>query len=169
MDDAVIVCTWFHLIVMIIWIGHMANALLLFGPLSRKYVNIDVYGDFVAEYRNKDRPVALSCILVFIVTGIVMTLLNEQYQGFGNILANSWSILLFVKHVFVVMMIGLGVYQGSRVMPGLAKAGKELAESNNPDVVARVNRLETIRKRVTQGLCLLALVVLLLTAAGEVL
>ena len=89
-DAAIIACTWLHLIVMVVWIGHMVNAWLLFGTLSRKYVNSSAYGEFIAEYRAKDKPVALSCIVVFIITGLVLTLLDEQYQGFGNILANSW-------------------------------------------------------------------------------
>ena len=167
-DVAIILCTWLHLIVMVVWIGHMANAWLLFGPLSRKYVSSNVYGDFIAEYRTKDRPVALSCIAVFIVTGLVMTLLNEQYRGIGNVFANSWSILLFIKHILVLAMIGLGVYQGSRVMPGLAKAGQELAKHNDSDTATQVAKFEKARYRVTQALCTIALIVLLLTAIGEI-
>ena len=166
-EAAIIACTWLHLIVLVIWIGHMVNALLLFTPLISKYVDKSRYGEFIAEYRAKDSPVAISCIVVFIITGIVLTLLDEQYQGFGNVLANSWSTTLLIKHVLVLAMIGLGVYQGSRVMPGLAEAGKKLAKQNNPDAVSDVARLEKVRKRVTQSLCGLAMIVLLLTAIGE--
>ena len=147
----------------------MVNALLLFSPLSKKYVNSTAYGEYIAEYRTKDKPVALTCIAVFIITGIVMTLLDEQYQGLGNFFANSWSVFLFVKHILILAMIGLGVYQGSRVMPGLAKAGRELANRNDPATAEQVAKIEKTRTRVTQVLCVLAILVLLLTAIGETL
>jgi uncharacterized membrane protein len=166
-EAAIIACTWLHLIVLVIWVGHMVNSLLLFEPLTSKYIDKSRYGEFIAEYRAKDKPVAISCIVVFIITGLVLTLLDEQYQGFGNVFANSWSTTLLIKHILVLAMIVLGVYQGSRVMPGLAKAGKKLANPNDAAAVSEVARLEKVRLRVTQSLCGLAMVVLLLTAIGE--
>ena len=168
-EIAIVLCTWLHLMVIVIWLGHMANALLLFGPLSTKYVSQTRYGDFIAEYRSRDAPVAIGCIAVFVITGLILTLLDEQYTGFGNIFANNWSTVLFIKHVFVLAMIGLGIYQGSRVMPGLGEAWKKLADENRPDVIASVTRLEKKRKVITQTLCSLAVAVLLLTAIGGVL
>jgi uncharacterized membrane protein len=168
-EAAIIACTWLHLIVLVIWVGHMVNSLLLFEPLTSKYVSQSRYGEFIAEYRAIDSPVAISCIVVFIITGLVLTLLDEQYQGFGNVLANSWSTTLLIKHILVLAMIILGVYMGSGVMPGLAKAGKMLTNQNAPDAASEVARLEKVRKRVTQSVCGLAMIVLLLTAIGETL
>ena len=51
--------------------------------------------------------------------------LNENYKGIGDILANSWSLVLFTKHILVLAMVGLGIYQGSRVMPNLAEASRK--------------------------------------------
>jgi uncharacterized membrane protein len=168
-EAAIIACTWLHLIVLVIWLGHMVNSLLLFGPLTSKYVSKSRYGEFIAEYRAKDQPVAISCIAIFIITGLVLTLLDEQYQGFGNVFANSWTTTLLIKHILVLAMIVLGVYTGTRVMPSLAKAGKKLADQNDADAVSEVAKLEKVRLRVTQSLCALAMVVLLLTAIGEIL
>ena len=98
-------------------------------------------------------------------------LLNENYKGIGDILANSWSLVLFAKHILVLAMVGLGIYQGSRVIPNLAAASKKSAtqELDKPETIAIISRLEKTRKTVTQALCGLAVLVLLLTAIGEVL
>lgn len=168
-DTVLVVCTWLHLTALIVWVGHMFSALLLFSPLANKYVKKSDYGDFTAEYRRRDQPVSLSCIGVFIITGIFLTLLNEQYQGFGDVFANSWSVVLFVKHLLVLAMIGLGVYQGTRVMPRLAEAGRKLAKKDDPETASSVARLTGVRETVTRALCGLAVAVLLLTAIGEVL
>jgi uncharacterized membrane protein len=169
-ETAIVVCTWFHMIVLVIWLGHMFNALLLFAPLTKKYVKENVYGDFIAEYRRRDQPVAIGCIVIFLITGYFLMTLNEQYKGIGDIFANSWSIILFVKHLLFLAMIGLGVYQGKRVMPNLAQAGKQLAapDETKQEVTALVSRLDKTRQTVTQALCGLAILVLLLTAVGEI-
>jgi uncharacterized membrane protein len=52
-EIAIVVCTWFHLIALVIWLGHMLNALLLFAPLTKEFVKENVYGDFIAKYRKK--------------------------------------------------------------------------------------------------------------------
>jgi uncharacterized membrane protein len=170
-EVAIIACTWLHLIVLVIWIGHMFNALILFAPLAGRYVKTTDYGDFIAEYRRRDKPVALSCIAIFFITGFFLMLLNENYTGVGDILANSWSLVLFTKHILVLAMVGLGIYQGSRVMPSLAEVSKKSAtqEPDEPGTIAAVSRLEKTRRTVTQALCGLAMLVLLLTAIGEVL
>ena len=97
-------------------------------------------------------------------------LFNEQYKGIGDVFVNNWSIILFVKHLLILAMVGLGVYQGTRVMPNLAKAGKQLAaqDETKQEATALVSRLDKTRQTVTQALCGLAILVLLLTAVGEV-
>ena len=114
--------------------------------------------------------------------GMVITLVTWVYMGkpvviFGilhvigaiTILVYPFLSLHWVNLPIGVAMIGLGVYQGSIVMPNLAKVGKKLSDQGDPEIVASVARLETVRKRVTQALCGLAMVVLLLTAIGETL
>jgi hypothetical protein len=137
-------------------------------PSGKKRGN--VYGDFIAEYRRREQPVAISCIVIFFITGYFLMLLNEQYKGIGAIFANNWSIILFVKHLLVLAIVGLGVYQGTRVMPNLAKASKQLAaqDETQQKATALVSRLDKTRQTVTQALCGLAILVLLLTAVGEV-
>jgi putative copper export protein len=45
------------------------------------------------------------CILLFLATGIPMTLFNPRFQGFD--FSNLWFAAIFVKHIlFVVMLIG---------------------------------------------------------------
>ncbi|HEX76264.1 MAG TPA: CopD family protein [Dehalococcoidia bacterium] len=170
-EVALVACTWLHLIVLVIWVGHMFSTLLLFTPLASRYVKETDYGDFIAEYRRRDQPVALSCIAIFFITGFVLLLLDDHYERIGSIFANSWSIVLFVKHLLVLAMVGLGIYMGVKVMPELAKASKRLTTENShkPEMVSTIARLNKTRGAVTQALCGLALLVLLLTAVGEIL
>jgi uncharacterized membrane protein len=167
-ESILVVCTWLHLLVTVIWIGHMINSVILFTPLACKYVKETEYGNFIAEYRRRDQPVALSCIAVFILTGIGLTLLDEYYEGIGNVFANTWSVVLFVKHILVLAMIGIGVYIGSQIMPKLAKASQELTtqKAQKPAMVASIASLEKKRRVVNLALCGLGIAVLFLTAFG---
>jgi len=67
--------------------------------LFKKYVPESACGDFLAEYRRRDQPIALSAIAVFFATGLGLMLLDAQYRGLGSIFANSWSTLTFAKHM----------------------------------------------------------------------
>jgi uncharacterized membrane protein len=169
-DVARVACVWFHLIVLVVWIGHMVNALILFGPLSRKYIGRANYGDFIAEYRKRDTPVSLGSIAVFFITGFFLMFLNEHYEGIGNIFANSWTTVLFVKHILILAMVGLGVYQGRKVMPELARVSRQLADqsSRGRETASSFESWEKRRTRVTQALSGLAFVVLLFSAIGEI-
>ena len=163
-----IICTWLHLIATVVWIGHIVNSVILFGPLSKKYISESVYGDFLADYRRRDQPIAISAIAVFFVTGLGLMLLNAQYQGFGNPFANSWSAVVFAKHIIVLIMVGLGVFMGTAIMPKLAESWSKLtAAASHPAAHSPIARLERLRSLVTFSLLLLGLAVLLLTALGE--
>jgi len=164
-----VVCNWLHLIATVVWIGHMANSAILFTPLSKKYVSKSTYGDFLADYRRRDKPTALTAIVVFFATGLGLMLLSPQYQGLGNIFANSWSTIVFAKHIIVLVMVGLGVYMGSAIMPKLASAWSELATegTSHSAINSHIARLERVRSSVALSLLILGLVVLLLTAIGE--
>ena len=166
---ALIACTWLHLIATVVWIGHIVNSFILFTPLSKRYVPESSYGDFLANYRRRDQPIALSTIATFFVTGLGLMLLDPEYQGLGSIFANSWSIMVFAKHVIVLVMVGLGIYMGTAIMPRLAKAWSELAseEITHSTTNPRVTGLERLRNIVAYSLLVLSLVVLLLTAIGE--
>ena len=43
-EVAIVAYTWLHLIVLVIWIGHMVNALILFAPLAHRYVKVTDHG-----------------------------------------------------------------------------------------------------------------------------
>ena len=48
-------------------------------------------------------------LLIFLVTGIYLTLVDPNYLGIGNF-NNFWAVMMLVKHVLIVVMIALGFW-----------------------------------------------------------
>lgn len=54
-------------------------------------------------------PLVLVSVALFIVTGTYLLFVNPDYTGLGDFFANSWSMLMLVKHVIVVALVILGI------------------------------------------------------------
>jgi uncharacterized membrane protein len=100
-------------------------------------------------------PLVLISMALFIVTGAYLLVIDDSYAGLGNILANSWTTLMLVKHLVVVGLIGLGVAVDVLVR----RAG---AATDDP---MRVSILHRVRLSAEAATALGALVVLLTVAA----
>ena len=63
-------------------------------------------------------------ILVFFVTGVHLMLVDSNYMGIGNF-SNPWATLMLVKHIVILVMIGLGFWFNflQRVGPAMRSNG----------------------------------------------
>jgi uncharacterized membrane protein len=52
--------------------------------------------------------IALSAML-FIVTGTYLLFVDPRYAGLGNFFANTWTALMLIKHLVVIVLIALAV------------------------------------------------------------
>ena len=80
---------------------------------------------------------------------------DANYVGFGDF-GNAWSVVMLVKHVLVLVMIGIGVYIDRGILTRLAAPSTAEAA------------LRSFRRAVN-AMMISGLIVLLLTAAAQTL
>jgi uncharacterized membrane protein len=161
MEDALVaILRWLHLTATVLWLGLAVSSVLVFIPLSRQHVPKEAMAAYITDLRNRAAAVVWTALSVFAVSGMVMMLLSDNFKGFGDYFANSWTIIITLKHFIIGGMALLAIYQLNGVMPKLAAALK----SGAPEADALAAR----QKQVATWISLLGIVVLLMTAIAEV-
>jgi hypothetical protein len=95
-------------------------------------------------------------LAVFGVTGIYPMLASPHYLGVGKFV-NPWSILMMVKHVVVLVMIGLGSYIN------VITRGRAQPSATDATRTAGLSRLQGV----VNAMMVSGIVILLLTAAAQ--
>jgi uncharacterized membrane protein len=98
--------TTLHALAMIVFIGHYLLLSLIYLPALS---TMDSAGKALGEMSRRSRPWMYGSILVFVITGVHLMLVDPNYMGIGNF-SNPWAMLMLIKHVLVVVMIGLGFW-----------------------------------------------------------
>ena len=109
--------TTLHALAMIIFIGHYLLMSLIYLPALSK---LDNGARALGEMSARSRRWLYLSILVFAATGIHLTLVDPNYLGLGSF-SNPWALLMLVKHLVIVVMIGLGFWYNmlQRVGPAM--------------------------------------------------
>jgi putative copper export protein len=94
-----------------------------------------------------------------IITGVYLMFLDPSYKGFAD-LGNSWGLVMLIKHILVVIMIGLGYFTDRNLLPAVSKPSKG-KQGANPFV----RQL----KMIVNLLAFLGVLILLMTALAQVL
>ena len=98
--------TTLHALAMIVFIGHYLLLSLIYLPALS---TMDNAGKALGEISRRSRPWMYGAIFVFAVTGVHLMLVNPNYRGIGNF-SNPWAMLMLIKHLIIVVMIGLGFW-----------------------------------------------------------
>jgi uncharacterized membrane protein len=98
--------TTLHALAMIIFIGHYLLMSLIYLPALS---NVDNAAKALGEMSQRSRKWLYGSILVFFVTGVHLMLVDLNYLGIGNF-SNPWAIFMVVKHIVILVMIGLGFW-----------------------------------------------------------
>lgn len=121
---------WLHALGTVILIGHYVLLSVIYLPVLEKGG-----GAFLSEISKRSRAWMYIALVIFMVTGIYLTIADPNYLGVGNF-GNLWSIMMLVKHVLVVGMIGLGFWYNA-----LLRVGPMMASQNNAELGIRRFRL----------------------------
>ena len=115
---------WAHTLATIILIGHYLLLGLGYLPALRRSMDDKSLAGTLAAIAASIRQPMLISLIVFAITGIYLMVGNDSYQGLGQF-ANAWSMLMLIKHIVVIVMIGLGF----RLNAKISKAGKNWLNS----------------------------------------
>ena len=101
----------FHMLATVLLIGFYTLLYLVWLPAVKKQLAPTQENVLIGELFTRFRLWQYLSFLIFAVSGIVLTLVDRYYLGFGQFV-NNWSIVMLVKHVLIVFLIGLCIYTG---------------------------------------------------------
>jgi len=119
--DFTVPVLWVHLTAIVTWVGLWFNTVFVFGAL-RQYAAEATRGNFIEAYRKRYLTITWASIAVFIVTGIILMETNENYPGLAHFFSNTWSTLVTLKHVIVILMLIISFTLLYSILPKLRAA-----------------------------------------------
>ena len=142
---------WLHALGTVILIGHYLLLSIIYLPVLEKGG-----GTFLSQISKRSRPWMYASLAIFMATGIYLMFADPNYLGVGNF-RNVWSVMMLVKHVLIVVMIGLGFWFNA-----FLRVGPMMASSNNAELGIR--RFRTY----SNLMAISGVLILLLTALAQV-
>ena len=142
---------WLHALGTVVLIGHYLLLSIIYVPALAKKD-----GTVLSEISKRSRPWLYTSLLIFVVTGIYLTLTDPNYLGIGNF-GNVWGIVMLVKHILILGMLGLGFW-----FNGILRVGSMMSSNNSAELATRRFRLYSNLMAIS------GILVLLLTALAQV-
>ena len=140
---------WLHATATVVFIGHFVLLAGIYLPA------LSNYGTALSEISKRSRYWMYAALIIFMVTGIYLTFVDPNYLGIGNF-SNFWAVMMLVKHILIVVMIGMGFWFNAILRVG------PLMSSNNPEqAIARF-------RKYVNAMAVCGVLVLLLTALAQV-
>ncbi len=143
---------WLHTLATVIFIGHFVLLAVIYLPVLSNGGN----GLVLSEISKRSRPWLYASLIVFMVTGIYLTVVDSNYRGVGNF-SNFWAIMMLVKHILIAAMIAMGFWFNAILRVG------PMMSSNNGAEQAIVRFRKYVNVMAVSGV-----LVLLLTALAQV-
>jgi len=147
--------TWLHALATVVFIGHFVLLALIYLPAIRDKPEIEV-SVILGEFSKRSRVWMYVALLIFMVTGIHLTMIDSNYLGIGDF-GNFWSILMLIKHILIVGMIGAGFWFNA-----ILRVGPML--SSNTGLTQAFNRFCFY----VNGMAVTGILILLLTSLSQV-
>lgn len=95
---------WMHAVATVVFIGYFVLLALILVPVLAQH-----NPSTLSEISKRSRPWMYLSLLVFLVTGIILTLADPNYLGLAKF-DGLWAIIMLVKHVLIVAMIAIGFW-----------------------------------------------------------
>ena len=143
--------TWIHMLGTVVLIGHYLLLSLIYLPVLASNNRT-----ILSEISKRSRPWMYISLLIFVFTGIYLTLADSNYLGFANF-GNVWGILMLVKHLLILGMIGMGFWFNA-----ILRVGPMMSSNSGAEQATRRFRLYTNLMAAS------GVLVLLLTALAQV-
>ena len=150
---------FFHLLATVVWIGGIVMILLVILPGAKTALESPpIQGKLMKDVVKRFTPMANISILVLIVTGIVITYYEKNFTSFFDF-NNPWNTVMFLKHLFVILMIIIHFYRSLILTPKIGRLSAQSNELQNPSKAARLQKfsLNLVKTNFVLGLIVLLL------------
>jgi uncharacterized membrane protein len=101
---------WLHVLATIVMIGYFLFTSLIYLPVFERQMQANALRDLLEQVSARLRPFFGGSLLIFLVTGTHLMLINQNYLGLGDFFGNSWSVLIVIKHVLVLVFLALAIF-----------------------------------------------------------
>ena len=142
-----------HFLATVVWIGGIIMILLVILPSAKTSLeSAPMISGLMKEITKHFTLMANISIFILIVTGIVIAFYNKN---FTNILdfSNRWNLVMFLKHIFVALMIIIHFYRGLILNPKIGKLSLQVDDSQ----IAKLRKysLDLVKANLVLGLVVL--------------
>jgi uncharacterized membrane protein len=156
MDATWVAMTWLHAVSMVGLLGYYAAMTFVVLPALSRAFDGPQLGQVIQAVSRRSRPLVIGAVVLFLVSGAWLMVSAGRYSGLGNLFASTWTTLLTVKHLLVLVLIVLAV-GADRLAVAAGRAGSD---------ESRQITLGTLELAM-QGSTVLGALILLLTAAAQ--
>ena len=144
---------FFHISATVLWIGGLLLTVLLVWPeVQRTLADQPKLYAMLSRWRTRFYPISNIALAVLVVTGLFQMTADPSYDG---LLAfdNTWSRVMLVKHVVIVLMVLAGGLLQYGVTPALERTSLLLQrEKGDVAVWGRLRRREVLLTWLNAGL-----------------
>jgi uncharacterized membrane protein len=147
---------WLHSLATVVLIGYFLVLAVIILPSFIVNQDNSTNGTILSEISKRSRGWLYAALVIFILSGIYLTLADVNYLGLGKF-GNTWSVLMLVKHILVVGMILIGL-----VYNAVLRIGPQLKTGiDTPKTYSQVKQYAYLMSG-------LGVMILLLTAISQV-
>ena len=150
-----------HVLAASVWVGGIACIVFVLPAATRSLPSRDRSRLLLAALV-RFSPLALACVVAIAVTGVVQAYIDVR--SLSGLLHSTYGQLIIAKTVLLLILIGLGWANRSRVIPGLERIAKAGESPGAIGVLAR----RTMRSEFGVMLCVFAVTAALITYAPPI-
>jgi len=156
MDIALLIAVWLHTVAFVIAWGYYGVLGRIVLPGLERSLEATARGGALLAIERRALPLVIVSMLIFAATGTYLLFVNQSYDGLGNFFVNTWTTLMLVKHLVVVMLIAAGVAVDILV--------RRAAEAKDEEARASALRMVGLTAEAATGL---GAIIVLLTVAAQ--
>jgi uncharacterized membrane protein len=153
---------WFHLMATVVWVGGMIVNAWVIIPLTQKYLNLQQKAEFLTSYQKWFQTISWLSLFILGATGMFQMSEHPQYDGFLAV-ENPWSVAIFIKHVFILVLAGCMLVMNFFILPALKRIALKQQLGRTVDS-REIQKYAELEKRLTWANIGLVILVLILTA-----
>jgi copper transport protein len=150
-----------HVLAASVWVGGIACIVLVL-PVATRSLASQERSRLLLATLVRFSPLALACVVVIAVTGVVQAYIDVR--SINGLLHSTYGTLIIAKTVLLLILIGLGWVNRSRVIPGLERIAKA---GESPGAIGLLAR-RTVRGEFGLMLCVFAVTAALITYAPPI-
>lgn len=149
---------FFHILATVVWIGGILIITLLVIPeVNRILADQPTLYQTLLRLRKRFYPISNLALVVLIVTGLSQMTADPEYDGLMQF-NNTWSQVMLMKHILIVVLALVGVFIQFSVAPALERTTLLLERGKgNTAEWDSLRKRETVLSWVMIGLAILIL------------